>query len=45
MKLRQNKVRVLAVDYPLLLYSNDGYDVDDPESGLFRSPILLRVNI
>lgn len=36
---------MLAGDFPALLYPHDGYDPDDPESGLFRSPILLRVSV
>jgi len=45
MKLRNNKLRVVASDFPALLYPHDGYDSDDLESGLFRNPILLRVSI
>jgi len=44
-RLRNNKVRVVADDFPALLYPHDGYDPDDVESGLFRNPILLRVGI
>ena len=44
-KLRNNKVRVTAADFPAFLYPNDGFDPDDLESGLFRSPILVRVSV
>jgi len=44
-RLRDNKVRVIADDFPALLYPHDGYDPDDVESGLFRNLILLRVGI
>lgn len=44
-KLLNNKVRVVADDFPALLYPHDGYDPDDVESGLLRNPILLRVGI
>lgn len=44
-KLRNNKVRVTAGDFPALLYPYGGFDPDDLESGLFQSPILLRVII
>jgi hypothetical protein len=43
-KLLNNKVRVVADDFPALLYPHGGYDPDDVESGLFRNPILLRVS-
>lgn len=41
--LLNSKVRVVAGDFPALLYPYDGFDPDDLESGLFRNPILLRV--
>lgn len=44
-KLRNNKVRVTAADFPAFLYPNDGFDPDDLESGLFRSPILVQVSV
>jgi hypothetical protein len=44
-KLRNHKIRVVAGDFPALLYPHDGFDPDDLESGLFRNPILLRVRI
>jgi hypothetical protein len=43
-KLLRNTIKVYAGDYPALLYSSDGFDPDDPESGLLRNPILVRVS-
>jgi hypothetical protein len=43
-KLLRNTIKVYAGDYPTLLYSSDGFDPDDPESGLLRNPILVRVS-
>ena len=43
-KLYDNMVRVTAADFPTLLYPSDGYDPDDPESGLFWNLILVRVS-
>ncbi len=44
-KLLNNKVRVTAEDFPALLYPDGAYDPDDPESGLFRNPVLVRVSL
>lgn len=44
-KLLRNTIKVYAGDYPALLYSPDGFDPDDPESGLLRNPILVRVSV
>ena len=44
-KLRNNKVRVVAGDFPALLYPYGEYDPDDLESGLVRNVTLLRVRI
>ncbi|KAF8153904.1 hypothetical protein B0H34DRAFT_809548 [Crassisporium funariophilum] len=41
-KLLRNTVKVFAGDYPALLYPLDGYDSEDPESGLLRNPTLVR---
>jgi hypothetical protein len=43
-KLLRNTIKVYAGDYPALLYPSDGFDPDDPESGLLRNPILVRVS-
>ncbi|KAF8148267.1 hypothetical protein B0H34DRAFT_737596 [Crassisporium funariophilum] len=42
-KLLRNQVKVLSGDYPTLLYASHDIDPDDPESGLLRSRVLLRV--
>lgn len=36
-------IKVYAGDYPALLYPFDGFDPDDPESGLLRNPTLVCV--
>jgi hypothetical protein len=43
-KLSRNTIKVYAGDYPALLYPFDGFDPDDPESGLLRNPILVHVS-
>jgi hypothetical protein len=41
--LLRNKIKVFAGDYPALLYPSGSFDPDDPEHGLLRNPILVRV--
>ncbi|KAF8804498.1 hypothetical protein BYT27DRAFT_7107508, partial [Phlegmacium glaucopus] len=33
-------IKVFAGDYPALLYPAGGFDLDNPETGLLRNPIL-----
>ena len=42
-KLLRNDVKVFAEDFSAMLYPENGYDPDDPENGLLRSTILVRV--
>jgi hypothetical protein len=43
-KLKRNKIKLRASDFPSLLYPKDGYDPDDVETKLLQNPIALRVS-
>ena len=43
-KLKRNEIKLLASDFPSLLYPKDGYDADDVESKLLQNPIAVRVS-
>ena len=44
-KLKRNKIKARALDFPSLLYPTDGYDPDDIEHKLLQNPIAVRVSV
>jgi len=44
-KLRNNEIRITAVNYPALLYENNDYNPEDVEHGLLHNQVLVQVSL